>query len=342
MLHFDSDYMEGCCPEILSRLQEINLDKTPGYGEDRFCRSAAEKIRLSCGCPTAAVRFLVGGTQTNKVVIDALLRPWEGVIAGDSGHIATHEAGAVERCGHKVLPIPAVNGLLRAVDVAAYMERFLADETHPHMVQPGMVYISHPSEYGTLYTRQDLTELREVCDRFALKLYLDGARLGYGLAAHGSDVTLHHIARLTDVFYIGGTKVGALFGEAVVAPRPETLGGAFTTLIKQNGALLAKGWLLGLQFDVLFTEGLYTRIAHRAIDTAARLRQGLIARGIPLYIDSPTNQIFPILDNDTLARLRCQAGFSVWEKADETHTVVRFVTSWATTPEAVDALLDLL
>ena len=341
MLRFESDYMEGCCPEILQRLAEINLEKNTGYGEDRFCRAAREKIRIAIGCENAEVRFLAGGTQTNAVVLSALLRSYEGVLAAETGHIATHEAGAVEYTGHKVLTLPSHEGRVDAEDVRRFMEHLNAEEARDHLVPPGAVYISHPTEYGTLYTRQQLEALRKVCDEYQLKLYMDGARLGYGLVAHGADVTLHDVARLTDVFYIGGTKVGALFGEAVVVPKPETIP-HFFTIIKQHGALLAKGWVAGIQFDTLFTEGLYTRAAHRAIHTADILRQGLIEKGIPFFIDSPTNQLFPILENEKMNALRAHAGFTVWEPLDETHTVIRFVTSWATTEEDVKALLKLL
>lgn len=341
MLRFDSDYMEGCCPEILARLQEINFDKNTGYGEDEYSRAAADKIRAACRCETAAVRFTVGGTQTNKLAIDIFLRPWEGVIAAETGHIAVHEAGAVETSGHKVLTIPGVEGKLRAENVRAYMQRFLSDETSEHMVQPGMIYISHPTEYGTLYTEAELRDLRAVCDEYSLKLYLDGARLGYGLAAKGTDVTLPLLAEVCDAFYIGGTKVGCLFGEALVFPDPVHVP-HFLTAVKLNGALLAKGWLTGLQFDTLFTDDLYGRISAHAISLAGYLREKLLEKGIKLYIDSPTNQIFPVLENGAMQRLREKVSFNIWEPADENHTVIRFAVSWATKREDVDALLALL
>lgn len=340
MLRFDSDYMEGCCPEILERLTEINLQKNTGYGEDEICNAAREKIRAACGCPEAEVRFISGGTQTNSLMIGALLRPYEGVLSADSGHITGHEAGAIEHGGHKVLTLPNHDGLVDAADVHSYMRAFLADEARTHLVQPGMVYISHPTEYGTLYSRAQLEALRAACDEYGLKLYMDGARLGYGLATPGTDLTLPDIAGLVDAFYIGGTKVGALFGEAVVVPNPKLIP-HFFTMIKQHGALLAKGWILGLQFDTLFTDGLYLRAAENAIATAAVLREGLRAKGVEFYIDSPTNQIFPVLDNEKIAELRKQVSFNLWAPLDETRSVIRFVTSWASEEADIQALLRL-
>ncbi len=341
MLHFESDYMEGCCPEILRRLKTVNFEKLGGYGEDAICASAREKIRAACDQQSAGVWFLTGGTQANAVVIDALLRPWEGVIAAETGHIAQHEAGAVEHGGHKVLTIPGVEGRLRAADLRAYMEAFLAEAARDHLVQPGMVYISHPTEYGTLYGFNELCQLRAVCDDFGLKLYLDGARLGYGLAAPGAELTLPDVARLTDVFTIGGTKVGALFGEAVVAQKPETLG-SFFPLMKQHGAVLAKGWLLGVQFDELFTDGLYMQGARRAVEAAALLRHGLLERGVELYIDSPTNQVFPVFEDAALERLGQRIGYTLWERLPGGRSVVRLATSWATKEPEVELLLDAL
>ena len=340
MLHFESDYMEGCCPEILRRLKTINFEKHEGYGEDAVCRAAKDRIRAACDLsPDAGVWFLMGGTQSNAVVIDALLRPWEGVIAAETGHIAQHEAGAVEHGGHKVLTIPGVEGRLDAAALRLYMERFTADAARDHLVQPGMVYISHPTEYGTLYGFNELCALRAVCDDYGLKLYLDGARLGYGLAARGAELTLPDLARLTDAFTIGGTKVGALFGEAVVARNPETLG-SFFPLMKQHGAVLAKGWLLGVQFDELFTDGLYMQGARRAVEAASLLRRGLAERGVPLYVDAPTNQVFPVFDDAALERLGKKIGYTLWEKLDGSRSVVRLATSWATREAEVELLLD--
>ena len=341
MIQFQCDYEEGACPQILERLVETNLEQTVGYSEDEYCKQAREKIKKACDAPEADVHFLVGGTQTNYVVIRSILRPYQGVISAVTGHINVHETGAVEATGHKVLALPSKDGKITASQVRAYYDAHWNDADHEHIVQPGMVYISHPTEFGTLYTKAELTALSEICGEYGLPLFLDGARLGYGLMSLDTDVTLEDIARLCDVFYIGGTKVGALFGEAVVftkknAPRQ------FVTLIKQHGALLAKGRLLGLQFDTLFTDGLYFEISRHAIQMAERLKKGLREKGCKFLIDSPTNQQFVVLDQDTIRRLEEQVAFSIWEPVDENHTAVRFATSWATTPEMVDALLELL
>lgn len=342
MQHFDSDYMEGAHPLILQRLAKINMEKTPGYGRDPYCDAAREKIRRACGRPEAEVHFLVGGTQANAVVIRSLLRPYEGVIAAMTGHISTHEAGAVEAGGHKVLTLPAEpHGKLGAGAVRRFMESFERDGNREHMVCPGMVYISHPTEYGDLYSKAELRELGQVCREHGLLLYLDGARLGYALAARGTDVTLETIAEECDAFYIGGTKVGALFGEAVVFPRPE-LAGHFFTVSKQCGALLAKGWLLGAQFDVLFSDGLYLSIAGHAVEMAERLKAGLRQKGYRFYYESPTNQQFVVLENSRMEQLAKSVSFAFWEAMDESHTVVRFATSWATREEDVERLLCLL
>lgn len=340
MLHFVNDYSEGCCKQILDRLIETNRQPESGYGFDSFTASARERIRAAIGNPSADVYFLVGGTQTNKVVIDSLLLPYEGVLAASSGHVALHEAGAIEHSGHKVLPIAQKEGKITAAAIEAYVKDFYADPTYPHMVHPGMVYISHPTEYGTLYTKAELAALSEVCRAHSLPLYLDGARLGYALATPESDVTLRDIAALTDAFYIGGTKVGALMGEAVVFPKGAPKG--FFTRVKQNGALLAKGRLLGLQFDTLFTDDLYIRLGENGIRTARRLREIFRAHGYRFLIDSPTNQTFVILDNETVKRLSERVRFDYWEKYDEGHTVVRFCTSFATSMEAVEALDALI
>lgn len=340
MLYFDSDYMEGMHPEILRRLSLINMDKTVGYGTDAICEDAKEKIRKACACPEAKIHFLVGGTQANAVVIKSLLRSYEGVIAADTGHINAHEAGAIEAGGHKVLALPNHDGKLDAKDMAGYLETFYQDESHTHMVKPGMVYISHPTEYGTLYTRKELEQIKAVCEQYQLPLYLDGARLGYGLAAKETDVTLPVIARICDVFYIGGTKVGAMFGEAVVFTKQIPEG--FFTLTKQCGALLAKGWMLGVQFDELFTDDLYLKCGQNAIQTAQRLKDGLKEKGYAFYLDSPTNQQFVILENGKMKELRKEVSFSFWQAIDENHTVVRFATSWATKMEEIEKLLKLL
>ena len=340
MLYFDSDYMEGAHPAILQRLMETNMEHTYGYGKDAYCESAKAKIRTACQCPEAEIYFLVGGTQTNATVIRGFLKPFEGVIAADTGHIGVHEAGAIESGGHKVLTIPHKNGKLEAAAVKHYLERFYQDGSCTHMVQPGMVYISHPTEYGTLYTKKELEEISEVCHKYELPLFLDGARLGYGLVSPETDVTLEDIARYTDVFYIGGTKVGALCGEAVVftkkAPKH------FMTMVKQQGALLAKGRILGIQFDTLFTDDLYTKISKNAIETAMKLKKALQEKGYQLYLDSPTNQQFVVLENKKKEELGKEVQFDFWEKYDEDHTVIRFATSWGTKMEDIDALIELL
>lgn len=342
MLRFDSDYMEGAHPSILQRLTEINFNQNPGYGTDAYCDSAKAKIKAACAAPNAEVHFLVGGTQTNATVIGACLRSYEGVLCAETGHIACHEAGAVEVTGRKALTLPHYLGKVAAEDVKQYMETFYGDANHDHMVFPGMLYISHPTEFGTLYTKAELESLHELCAAYHIPLYLDGARMGYGLAAKGTDVTLPVIAQNCDLFYIGGTKVGALFGEALVVTNPALLH-HFFTVIKQRGALMAKGWLLGLQFDTLFTDGLYEKIAAHAIELAEKLRNGFAAKGCNFYIDSPTNQQFLIVEDTKLETLR-QAGisFSFWEKYDAAHTVVRFCTSWATEEASIDTLLALL
>lgn len=341
MLHFDSDYMEGAHPSILEALSKINFEQNPGYGTDAYCASAKEKIRKACGCPGADVYFLEGGTQTNSIVITSLLRPWEGVLSADTGHVSLHEAGAIEYHGHKVLTIPNTLGKISASQVRVYMEQFLADANHDHMVFPGMVYISHPTEYGTLYTKEELEQLHSVCREFSLPLFLDGARLGYGLAAADTDVTLETLAKTCDVFYIGGTKVGALFGEAVVVPDPAALP-HFFTVIKQRGALLAKGWLLGLQFDCLFSGNRYLNISRHALVLAEKLKKALLEKGYPMYLDSPTNQQFVILTKEQKKRLSRIATFGFWENLDDGRCVVRFATSWATKEEDIDALIGQL
>lgn len=341
MQHFESDYMEGAHPRIMERLAETNLEKTAGYGSDAYCASAREKIRQACGYPEAEVFFTMGGTQTNAVVTDALLRPYQGVIAADTGHISVHEAGAVEASGHKVLTLPQRDGKLDAAEVASYLTAFYADANYEHMVAPGMVYISHPTEYGTLYSRAELEALRAVCHSHHLPLFLDGARLGYGLAATGTDVTLETVAACCDVFYIGGTKVGALFGEAVVFT-DRSLARHFFPIAKRHGAVLAKGRLLGIQFDTLFTNELYLKISAHAIALAGVLRAALVDKGYELYIDSPTNQLFVVMDNTRLAAWEGRIGYSFWEAPDERRTVIRLALSWATEERDVKALIDLL
>lgn len=341
MIHFDSDYMKGGHPEVMRRLMETNLEQTPGYGTDEYTLRARRKIAEACGVPDAKVWFLVGGTQTNATVLDGLLDRHSGVFANESAHIFIHEAGAIEACGHKILTLPQYNGKISAKDVKDYVTTFYADETYEHMVAPGGLYITHPTEFGSLYTLSELEELSSVCHENGLFLYLDGARLGYGLAADGTDVTLQDIARLCDVFYIGGTKVGALFGEAVVVPNAALLH-HFFPLIKQHGALFAKGRILGIQFDTLFTDNLYIRIARNAIEKAMKLKRGFVEKGYKLYMDSPTNQQFFYLPNEVIDRLKKDVTFEIWGARGETDSVVRFVTDWGTTDEEVDKLLALL
>ncbi len=341
MLHFDSDYMEGAHPEVMRRLCETNLEQTVGYGCDEYTREAKTKIKEAIGLPDAEVHFLVGGTQTNATVIDGLLRPHQGVLAAETGHINVHESGAIEATGHKVLTLPRHMGKVKAEEVEAYINDFYRDETYEHMVAPGMLYISHPTEYGTLYSLAELEALSNVCRRAEIPLYMDGARLGYALASPATDVTLKDIARLCDVFYIGGTKVGALFGEAVVATRPGLLT-HFFPLIKQHGALLAKGRLLGIQFDTLFTDNLYVEIASHAIRQAIKLKQAFVSKGYRLFIDSFTNQQFVVMPNEQIDRLMQHATFELWGPRGEHETVVRFVTSWATTDEAINQLIEQL
>lgn len=341
MLSFESDYTTGAHPKLLQRLIETNLEPVSGYGADKFCEEAKEKIRQACGLPNAQVELLVGGTQTNAVVISTMLKDYEGVLAAQSGHVNCHEAGAIEYSGHKVLALPQDNGKMNAGDLKSYLEIFYNDDAHEHMVYPGMVYLSYPTEYGTLYTKQELLDIRAVCEAYRMPLFIDGARLGYGLMSRKCDLTLPELAQIADVFYIGGTKVGALCGEAVVFTkdnRPEH----FENRIKKRGALLAKGRLLGVQFSALFTDDLYFEISRHAIEMTERMKDIFRARGYRFFIDSPTNQQFVILENEDMKRLAPQVQFCFWEKYDDTHTVVRFACSWSTTPEDLDALTAIL
>ncbi len=341
MLSFESDYTEGAHIKILERFMETNFEQLSGYGHDRYSDSAKEKIKKACGREDAEVFLLTGGTQTNQIVIDTVLPAYAGVISADTGHVSAHEAGAIEFTGHKVLPIPHENGKLKAELVKSWIETFYADANYDHMVFPGMVYISHPTEYGTLYTREELTALSMVCREYEIPLYMDGARLGYGLMSEGGDLTLSDIANLCDIFYIGGTKVGALCGEAVVfthsnAPKH------FFTEIKQHGALLAKGRLLGIQFDTLFTDNLYFEISRHAIKMADKMRGIFREKGYRFFMETVTNQIFIILENEKMEKLSENVAFGFWEKYDENHTVVRFASSWATKEESVEKLKELL
>ena len=341
MLSFTCDYTQGAHPKILERLLETNMEKLPGYGNDHYCESAKEKIKKACGCPDAEVWFLTGGTQTNATLIDSVLQKYEGVISAQTGHINAHESGAVEFTGHKVLTLPGHEGRIRAEELETFLKTFWADGSHEHMVFPGMVYLSHPTEYGTLYTKAELEAISAICRNYEIPLYLDGARLGYGLMSYDTDVTLPMIAHLCDIFYIGGTKVGALCGEAVVftkknAPRH------FLTLIKQHGALLAKGRLTGIQFDTLFTDDLYFQISRHAIEMAELLKKGFAERGYSFFLNSPTNQQFIILENGKLEDLQKKVAFEIWEPFDKEHTVVRFATSWGTTKEEIEELFSFL
>ena len=341
MLSFENDYSQGAHEKILQCLVETNREAASGYGTDPYTECAKEKIRQACECPQAEVHFLVGGTQTNQNVIDAMLEGYEGVVAAESGHVSQHEAGAIEYSGHKVLTLPQEEGKIAASQLKQYLAAFFADENHEHMVFPGMVYISHPTEYGTLYSKNELEALSDVCHQYDIPLYLDGARLGYALASYETDVTLPDIARLCDAFYIGGTKVGALFGEAVVFTgkrKPKH----FLTRIKQHGALLAKGKILGVQFDTLFTDNLYWEISRHAIDCAEELKQIFKEKGYQFYLESPTNQQFILLDNEKMDTLKEKVKFSYWEPYDEMHTVVRFATSWATTKKELEELETVL
>ena len=340
MQHFDSDYMEGMHPAILEALVRTNMQKTTGYGLDEYCVAAREAIRKACAAPDAEVHFLVGGTQTNSTVIRALLRPHEGVVAAATGHIAVHESGAIEAGGHKVLTLPHKEGKISAAQVDEYLEWFYADESFEHMVFPAMVYLSLPTEYGTLYSLAELEAMAEVCRKWNLKLFVDGARLGYGLAAAECDVTLADLARLCDAFYIGGTKCGAMFGEAVVMRKG--LVPHFFTIVKQQGALLAKGRMLGIQFLSLFTDNLYLDIARHAVEQAARLKRAFIERGYELYFDSPTNQVFVTLNAEQEQRLRAATTFTEWERLPDGRLVVRLATSWGTRPEDITALIEQL
>ena len=341
MISFESDYIAGAHPEVLEALAQTNMEPMPGYGSDEYCAMARAKIRKACGCAQADVHFLVGGTQTNQTIISSMLRSFEGVVAADTGHVSAHEAGAIEYTGHKVLTIPQREGKIVAEDLLAYLEGFYADENHEHLVFPGMVYISHPTEYGTLYAKEELEAIRRICNQYQLPLFMDGARLGYGLMSKHSDVTLVDVAHLCDVFYIGGTKVGALCGEAVVFTHNNTPA-HFLTQVKQQGALLAKGRLLGVQFDALFTDDLYFRISAHAIRMAERLKQILKEKGYAFYLESPTNQQFVLLEDAQLDRLRGKVAYSFWEKPDAGHTVIRLATSWATTEEDMAELEHIL
>lgn len=339
-IHFDTDYMRGACPAVMERLVATNLIQTPGYGTDEYTERAKDLIKEACGCPGGEVFFLVGGTQTNALVIDGILKKHQGVVCADTGHINVHEAGAIEATGHKVMSLPGHEGKLEAKELETLFSDYYADDTYEHMVEPAMVYISYPTEYGTLYTLKELKAIKRVCAKYKATLFIDGARLGYGLAAN-PDVKLKDLADICDVFYIGGTKVGALFGEAVVIPKRKLISNPIP-IIKQHGALLAKGRLLGIQFETLFTDGLYLQISKHAVDMAMKLKQGFIAKGFSPYIDSPTNQQFFKLPNTVLDKLHEIATFEYWGPKGAEESVVRLVTDWGTAPEDVDKLVEAL
>ncbi len=337
MTSFESDYNNGMLPEILQRLTQTNPEKSTGYGFDPYCESAREKVRLACGKPAAEVFFLIGGTQTNATVIDSLLIGCEGVLTAETGHINVHESGAVEASGHKVLVVPGEGSKVTAAGIDGYMEAFHGDETYPHMVQPRLVYMSFPSELGDIYSAKELTDIYGVCKKHGLLLFVDGARLGYGLMSEKCDVSLPFLADHCDVFYIGGTKVGAMFGEAVVfsnIPAPKY----FFTTVKRHGALLAKGRMLGIQFDTLFTDDLYFKAARHAIVMADRMKGIFTRHGIGFGADSPTNQQFVILSREQKEQLSAQIAFEVWSPLPDDRLLCRFVTSWATTDADLEAL----
>lgn len=341
MRYFNNDYNEVCHPVILSALAENAGVQMPGYSSDTYCSEAAELIRKKCDAPNAAVHFLVGGTQTNLTVIAAALRPHQGVIAAESGHINVHETGAIEATGHKVIILPSKDGKVDPALAKKVVESQSLSMDAEHIVQPKMIYISNPTEYGTLYSLAELQELSALCKEKGLFLFVDGARMGYGLAAKGNDITLADYAKYSDAFYIGGTKVGAMFGEAVVIPNP-AIAEDFRYLMKQRGGMLAKGWLLGLQFKTLFENDLYFAISAHADQMADKLRKALTDLGYELYLPGTTNQVFVTLPDKLLNELGKEFTFAIWEKVDEAHTTVRFCTSWATTDENVDALCAAL
>ena len=341
MISFESDYINGACPEVLDKLISTNGETHTGYMCDDLCASARKKIRKACGREDLDIYFAVGGTQANALVIGTTLENYQGVIAAKTGHVSLHEGGAIEFTGHKVIELPEKNGKVEAAELRNYLEIFYADENHDKMVFPGMLYISHPTEYGTLYTKQELTELSAICHRYGMKLYVDGARLGYGLMAKNADVTLSDLCELCDIFYIGGTKVGALCGEAIVFTKGQ-MPAHFETVARQRSSMIAKGRLLGAQFDALFTDDTYFKISAHAIDMAMKIREAFTEKGYPIFIDSPTNQQFIILENRFMESVKDKVGFCFWEKYDDTHTVVRFASSWSTTEEDLDYLRTLI
>ena len=378
MVSFASDYIAGAHPALLRALTETNMKPLPGYGTDEYCERAKALIKDAAGMPDVEVEFIAGGTQTNMIVISTMLHDWEGVLAADTGHVATHEAGAIEYSGHKVIPLPQTAGKIKAKTVDDYISGFYSDENHEHEVFPGMVYISYPTEWGTLYTKDELRELHDVCGKYGIPLYIDGARLAYGLASRACDLTLHEFAELCDVFYIGGTKCGALCGEAIVFTRGNKPA-HFMNAVKKRGALLAKGRLIGVQFMTLFSAApaqdllsnllsdllsgtgpkgapdedgsepeqtfsntLYYHIGRHGIDMAEKLEKILKDKGCEFYMETPTNQKFVIMEDIRLDKLKGVVDYGFWEKADDSHTVVRFATSWSTTDEDLETLAAAL
>ncbi len=339
MIYFDCDYLEGAHPKILESLIKSNMEQLEGYGTDKYCEKAKLLIKQHCNTNDIDVHFLVGGTQTNKTVISSILRPHQGVISAVSGHINTHETGAIELSGHKVLALPSDDGKLTSKQIEETYLSHINDSKKEHTVKPGMVYVSNPTECGTIYSKTELSRISEVCRKHNLPLFLDGARLGYGLTAEGNDLTLSDLTNLCDVFYIGGTKVGALFGEAVVITS-DALKEDFRYFIKQNGALLAKGRLLGIQFSALFEETLYFDIAKSANHLSIKIKEAFLQHNIPMYINSATNQQFPILTQEQVNKLEQKYSFCFWEELEDDKAVYRFCTSWATTKENVDTLIE--
>ncbi|MEE1200758.1 MAG: beta-eliminating lyase-related protein [Christensenellales bacterium] len=339
MIRFGSDYQEGAHPRILNKLFETNLEQTTGYGMDEYCEEARRLILKRCAVPKAEVHFLVGGTQTNFTFFAAVLRPHQGVIAADTGHIAVHETGAVEACGHKVIALPGWDGKLKAAQVSEYCRIHFEDEANEHMVMPGAVYISNPTELGTVYTREEIRALKDVCRQWNLILYLDGARLGYGLVAAENDMDLPFLAENCDAFYIGGTKQGLLFGEALVIIRKD-LQQDFRYILKQKGGMLAKGRLLGIQFAEMMRDELYFEISRHGVELAQRLRKALTERGYSFLVDSPTNQLFPIMPDSHLEALQDRYAWQEMGRVDDSSRAVRFCTSWATQEEDIEALIQ--
>lgn len=338
MIRFEMDYARGAYEPILERMCSTNMEQTSGYGLDPHCIKAADLIKKECKNENLDVHFMVGGTQANTTVIASILRPYQGVLSADTGHINVHETGAIESTGHKVLALPGVNGKITGEQVREACRLHIEDGSKEHCIKPGMVYISQSTEVGTVYNKDELKMLRSACDEYQIPLFIDGARLGYGMAAKECNVSLADMAELSDIFYIGGTKQGALFGEAVVI-RTEKYKEDFRYMMKQRGGLLAKGRLLGIQFEVLFEDGAYFRLAEQAVRLAEQIGEGFKSKGYDMLVESPTNQQFPILPNTEIERLKEKFGFSFWEKVDEEHSAVRFCTCWATTQEQVDMLL---